>query len=96
MDLSNYKGIIDYKPEELYIKVKSGTPIKEITDELEKNNHNLLLSLMILAIYFLEKVTAAQLEELFHAILLVQEDFRLVVFEIIYLVFKELTEKAKL
>ena len=38
LDLSNYKGIIDYKPEELYIKVKSGTPIKEITDELEKNN----------------------------------------------------------
>ena len=38
LDLSNYKGIIDYKPEELYIKVKSGTPIKEITDELDKNN----------------------------------------------------------
>ena len=34
LDLSNYKGIIDYKPEELYIKVKSGTPLKEITDEL--------------------------------------------------------------
>ena len=30
LDLSNYSGIIDYKPEELYIKVKSGTPIKDI------------------------------------------------------------------
>ena len=41
LDLSNYKGIIDYKPEELYIKVKSGTAIKEITDELDKNNQQL-------------------------------------------------------
>ena len=41
LDLSNYKGIIDYKPEELYIKVKAGTPIKEIEKELEKNNQQL-------------------------------------------------------
>ncbi len=41
LDLSNYKGIIDYKPEELYIKVKAGTPIKEIEEELDKNNQQL-------------------------------------------------------
>ncbi len=41
LDLSNYSGIIDYKPEELYIKVKSGTPIKDIKRELDKNNQQL-------------------------------------------------------
>jgi len=41
LDLSNYSGIIDYKPEELYIKVKSGTPIKDIRNEIEKNNQHL-------------------------------------------------------
>ena len=41
LDLSNYSGIIEYKPEELYIKVKSGTPIKVIIAELEKNNQQL-------------------------------------------------------
>ncbi len=41
LNLSNYKGIIDYKPEELYIKVKAGTPIKEIKIELDKHNQQL-------------------------------------------------------
>ena len=41
LDLSNFSGIIEYKPEELYIKVKSGTPIKEIIYELDKNNQQL-------------------------------------------------------
>ena len=41
LDLSNYKGIIDYKPEELYIKVKAGTPISEIEEVLKKNNQQL-------------------------------------------------------
>ena len=41
LDLSEYSGIIDYKPEELYIKVKSGTPIKEIRNELDKNKQHL-------------------------------------------------------
>ena len=41
LDLSNYSGIIKYEPEELYIKVKSGTPIKEIKEILEKNNQHL-------------------------------------------------------
>jgi glycolate oxidase FAD binding subunit len=41
VDLSNYSGIIKYEPEELYIKVKSGTPIKEIKEVLEKKNQHL-------------------------------------------------------
>ncbi len=41
LDLSNYSGIIEYKPEELYIKVKAGTPIKEIVEHLDKNNQQL-------------------------------------------------------
>ena len=41
LNLSNYRGIIEYKPEELYIKVKSGTSIKEIKTELDKYNQQL-------------------------------------------------------
>ena len=41
LDLTNYSGIIEYKPEELYIKVKAGTPLKEIKIELEKFNQHL-------------------------------------------------------
>ncbi len=41
LNLSNYRGIIDYKPEELYIKVKAGTSIKEIKTELDKHNQQL-------------------------------------------------------
>ena len=41
LDLSSYSGVIEYKPEELYIKVKAGTPIKEIVEQLDKNNQQL-------------------------------------------------------
>ena len=41
LDMSNISGLIDYKPEELYITVKAGTPIKTIQDELKKNNQHL-------------------------------------------------------
>jgi glycolate oxidase FAD binding subunit len=41
LDLSNYSGIIEYKPEELYIKVKAGTPLFKIKSELDKNNQQL-------------------------------------------------------
>ena len=41
LNLSNYRGIIEYKPEELYIKVKAGTSIKEIKIELDKHNQQL-------------------------------------------------------
>tara|TARA_A100001011_G_scaffold386663_1_gene462961 strand:+ start:7128 stop:8381 length:1254 start_codon:yes stop_codon:yes gene_type:complete len=41
LDLSNYSGIIEYKPEELYIKAKSGTSLEIINNLLEKNNQQL-------------------------------------------------------
>jgi len=41
LDMSNISGIVEYKPEELYITVKAGTPIKVIQDELKKNNQHL-------------------------------------------------------
>ena len=41
LDLSGYSGIIEYKPEELYIKVKAGTRLKEILVAIDKNNQQL-------------------------------------------------------
>ena len=41
LDLSQFSGIIKYEPEELYIKVKSGTSMEIITKELDKNNQQL-------------------------------------------------------
>ena len=41
LNLSKISGIIEYLPEELYIKVKAGTPIKQIEDELKKKNQQL-------------------------------------------------------
>tara|TARA_B100000029_G_scaffold280760_1_gene274841 strand:+ start:138 stop:1418 length:1281 start_codon:yes stop_codon:yes gene_type:complete len=37
VNLSKLNGIIEYLPEELYIKVKAATPIKKIEEELRKN-----------------------------------------------------------
>ncbi len=39
--LSKISGIIDYRPEELYIKVKACTPINEIEQVLSENNQEL-------------------------------------------------------
>ena len=41
ISLSKVSGIIDYFPEELYIKVKAGTPLEDIEKALEKNNQEL-------------------------------------------------------
>ena len=41
LNLSKISGIIEYLPEELYIKVKAGTPIKEIEEKLKKNKQQL-------------------------------------------------------
>jgi glycolate oxidase FAD binding subunit len=41
LDLSSYSGVIKYEPEELYIKVKSGTSIKAIKEELDKKSQQL-------------------------------------------------------
>ena len=42
LNLSKLDGIIEYLPEELYIKVKAGTSIKAIEQELKKNNQQLV------------------------------------------------------
>tara|TARA_Y100000590_G_scaffold238817_1_gene268624 strand:+ start:203 stop:1480 length:1278 start_codon:yes stop_codon:yes gene_type:complete len=41
LEFSNLSGIVEYIPEELYIKVKAGTPLELIEDTLEKNNQQL-------------------------------------------------------
>ena len=41
LNLSKIKGIIEYLPEELYIKVKACTPIEQIEEELKKNKQQL-------------------------------------------------------
>jgi len=41
VSLSKLNGIIDYLPEELYIKVKAGTPLEEVEKVLEKNDQEL-------------------------------------------------------
>jgi glycolate oxidase FAD binding subunit len=41
LDLSSLSGIVEYFPEELYIKVKACTPISLIEEALEKNNQQL-------------------------------------------------------
>ena len=39
--MSKINGIVEYFPEELYIKVKACTPIKQIEEELKKNKQQL-------------------------------------------------------
>jgi glycolate oxidase FAD binding subunit len=41
LNLSKLNNIIEYLPEELYIKVEAGTPIKKIEEELKKNKQQL-------------------------------------------------------
>ena len=41
LSMSKISGIIEYLPEELYIKVKACTPIEEIEKALDKNNQEL-------------------------------------------------------
>ena len=40
LSLAKLSGIVEYLPEELYIKVKAGTQIKEIEETLKKINNN--------------------------------------------------------
>ena len=42
LSLKKLNGIIEYLPEELYIKVKACTPIEKIEEELKKNKQHLL------------------------------------------------------
>ena len=41
LNLSKLNSIIEYFPEELYIKVEAGTPIQKIEEELKKNKQHL-------------------------------------------------------
>ena len=41
LNLSKINGIIEYLPQELYIKVGAGTPIQKIEEELKKNKQQL-------------------------------------------------------
>ena len=41
LNLSKLNGIVEYLPEELYIKVKASTSIKQIEEELKKNEQQL-------------------------------------------------------
>ncbi len=41
LNLSKLKGIVEYLPEELYIKVKANTSIQQIEEELKKNKQQL-------------------------------------------------------
>jgi len=41
LSISKLNGVIEYFPEELYIKVKAATPIKEIEEKLKKKNQQL-------------------------------------------------------
>jgi len=41
LNLSKLSGIVEYLPEELYVKVKACTPIKLIEEELKKNKQQL-------------------------------------------------------
>ena len=42
LNLSKINGIVEYLPEELYIKVKACTPIQQIEEELKKNKQQLV------------------------------------------------------
>ena len=41
LSLSKLSGVVEYLPEELYIKVKANTPLEMVEKELEKNNQEL-------------------------------------------------------
>ena len=55
LSLSKLEGIIEYKPEELYIKVKAGTRIDVIENELKKNNQQLAFEPIDFGYLFLGK-----------------------------------------
>ena len=48
LNLSKLNGIIEYLPNELYIKVRACTPIQLIEKELKKKTNNLLSNQLIL------------------------------------------------
>jgi len=55
LSLSKLTGIIEYLPEELYIKVKAGTRIDKIENEIKKNNQQLAFEPIDFGYLFLGK-----------------------------------------
>ena len=55
LNLSKLNGIIEYLPEELYIKVKAGTKIDKIENELKKKNQQLAFEPIDFGYLFLGK-----------------------------------------
>ena len=55
LNLSKLNGIIEYLPEELYIKVKACTPIDQIEEELKKNKQQLAFEPIDFGYLFLGK-----------------------------------------
>jgi len=55
LNLSKLSGIIEYFPEELYIKVKACTPINQIEEELKKNKQQLAFEPIDFGYLFLGK-----------------------------------------
>jgi len=55
LSLSKLNGIIEYLPEELYIKVKACTPVKRIEEELKKNKQILAFEPIDFGYLFNEK-----------------------------------------
>ena len=55
LNLSKLSGVIEYLPEELYIKVKACTPINKIQEELKKNKKKLAFEPIDFGYFFLGK-----------------------------------------
>ncbi len=55
LNFSKLEGIVEYIPEELYIKVKAGTKIDKIENELKKNNQQLAFEPIDFGYLFLGK-----------------------------------------
>ena len=55
LNFSKISGIVEYLPEELYIKVKACTPISQIEDELKKNKQQLAFEPIDFGYLFLGK-----------------------------------------
>ncbi len=69
LDFSSLSGVIEYLPEELYIKVKPGTLIKDIENILEKIIKNFHLSQLILVTLKMENQIKNSPVDVFLAIL---------------------------
>ena len=68
LSLNDMSGILEYFPEELYIKVLPGTSLQEIETTLKNKNQYLGLNQMILVIFILVNLTLVLLVALYLAI----------------------------